>query len=221
MNRIPEPELMTDAKQAKAYASADFSEPHSRFIRLFAETFPGSMAGRPVLDLGCGPGDVTVRFARAHPEAKVIGIDGSAAMLDLARANAAEFGGRVEFVLGCIPEVTAPALHYEAIISNSILHQLHRPEVLWEYVKRYSSPGTRIFIMDLMRPDSESIAKDMMIRYAGSEPPILQRDFYNSLLAAFKPSEVVSQLRAAGLSHLAVKSISDRHLLIYGHFEKS
>ena len=35
MRRIPEPELMDDAEQAKAYAEADFSEPNQRFLELF------------------------------------------------------------------------------------------------------------------------------------------------------------------------------------------
>jgi ubiquinone/menaquinone biosynthesis C-methylase UbiE len=36
-----------------------------------------------VLDLGCGPADVTIRFAKANPGYKFHGVDGSAAMLKL------------------------------------------------------------------------------------------------------------------------------------------
>ncbi|HET9234400.1 MAG TPA: SAM-dependent methyltransferase, partial [Candidatus Eisenbacteria bacterium] len=58
MERIPEPELMTEDEQARAYAQADFEEAHSRFIALFRETFPEVSEGT-ALDLGCGPGDIT------------------------------------------------------------------------------------------------------------------------------------------------------------------
>jgi hypothetical protein len=34
MNRIPEPELMNEAEQARAYAQADFAEPYDRCIKL-------------------------------------------------------------------------------------------------------------------------------------------------------------------------------------------
>jgi hypothetical protein len=44
----------------------------------------------------------------------------------------------------------------------------------------------------------------------------LQRDFYNSLLAAFTPAEVRRQLAKSGLRELAVSVITDRHLIVCG-----
>lgn len=44
-------------------------------------------AGTQVLDLGCGPGTLTRRLALALPEAQVTGADGTAALIDLARAS--------------------------------------------------------------------------------------------------------------------------------------
>ena len=40
MERIPEPELMEDEAQARAYAEANFAEPHSHFIELLQAVFP-------------------------------------------------------------------------------------------------------------------------------------------------------------------------------------
>jgi hypothetical protein len=40
MQRIPEPELMDEAEQARAYALADFAEPNERFVACFEATFP-------------------------------------------------------------------------------------------------------------------------------------------------------------------------------------
>jgi SAM-dependent methyltransferase len=58
------------------------------------------VAGRRALDLACGTGSLALMLADAGWD--VLGVDGSAAMLDLARAKAAnlETPGRVEFVLG-------------------------------------------------------------------------------------------------------------------------
>ena len=67
MKRIPEPELMDTAEQARAYAAADFSAAHQSYVTLFHQTFPKRPASAAVLDLGCGPADVTVRFAKANP----------------------------------------------------------------------------------------------------------------------------------------------------------
>ena len=38
-----------------------------------------------VVDLGCGPGNVTALLARRWPQAELTGVDASAAMLDRAR----------------------------------------------------------------------------------------------------------------------------------------
>ena len=70
--------------------------------------------------------------------------------------------------------------------------------------------------MDLHRPESEEEAKRLTALYASSEPEILQRDFYNSLLAEFDVGEVRAQLASSGLSHLKTELVSDRHIIVYG-----
>jgi hypothetical protein len=48
------------------------------------------------------------------------------------------------------------------------------------------------------------------------EPEILQRDFFNSLCAAFTPGEVRAQLATAGLTQLQVNTQDPFHLSISG-----
>ncbi len=67
---------MESPAQAEAYARADFSAPHQRFVELFNEKFPNLDPRGTVLDLGCGPGDIALRFAQAHPHCTVHGLDG-------------------------------------------------------------------------------------------------------------------------------------------------
>jgi hypothetical protein len=52
--------------------------------------------------------------------------------------------------------------------------------------------------------------------YAGGEPEVLKKDFYNSLLAAFEPKEIEHQLSMSRLAELSVTVISDRHMIICG-----
>ena len=68
------------------------------------------------------------------------------------------------------------------------------------------------------RPASQADARALVERYASGEPAVLRTDFYNSLLAAYRPGEVEVQLKVAGLSHLATEVISDRHLIVWGSF---
>jgi hypothetical protein len=70
--------------------------------------------------------------------------------------------------------------------------------------------------MDLMRPETEKVARELVDLYAGDEPQVLREDFYHSLCAAFLPEEIRSQLALAGLSHFEVKIPSDRHVLVFG-----
>jgi SAM-dependent methyltransferase len=216
MERILEPELMDDEAQGLAYAQADFSGPNIQFLDLFAEKFPDFAGNARVLDLGCGPADILVRFVDRYPDCRCVGIDGAEAMLAPGREVIREKGlaACIELRCHCLPVAPGDDT-YQVIISNSLLHHLHRPEILWQTIRECGVPGTRILIMDLFRPESKKDARRIVDTYAGSEPEILQTDFYNSLLASFRVDEVREQLDRAGLL-LHCDEVSDRHLLVWG-----
>ena len=219
MQRIPEPELMDDEAQARAYAEADFEEPNSHFAALYDEFIGALPQDAAVLDLGCGPGDIMLRIAAAHPQIEIHGLDGSGAMLAFGQAALAaqpELAGRVSFIQGLVPDAPLPRARYDAVISNSLLHHLHDPETLWRMIHARARPGAPVLVMDLMRPADEAAAQALVEQYAADEPAVLRRDFYNSLLAAFEPGEVRQQLVLAGLGRLDVTPVSDRHMLVRG-----
>jgi ubiquinone/menaquinone biosynthesis C-methylase UbiE len=218
MLRITEEELMDDPGQALAYSQADFSVTHGARVQMFRSLFPGLALTGPVLDLGCGSGDVLLRFARAYPGTEFLGVDGAGAMLQLAqRAIDAEPGlsDRVQLQYGIIPQCELPDRRWQLVMSHSLLHQLHDPLALWRTIARCGS-GCAVFVADLRRPDSELAARDMVQASSSMEPAILQRDFFNSLCAAFEPDEVRMQLAAAGLAQLQVREQAPFHLSVSG-----
>lgn len=221
MERVPEPELMLDDEQARAYAEADFEEAHQGFVRLFGETFPEVEVDGVVLDLGCGPADVTIRFAHAYPDCVIHGIDGSPAMLRHGReaVRTAGLEGRIELLEGLLPHAQPPLDNYDVVISNSLLHHLGDAEILWHSILEYARAGTLVFVMDLMRPASVAELDELTARYASEEPEVLRHDFRASLRAAYTPDEVRSQLDAAGLQDFGVRPVSDRHLVVAGRME--
>jgi len=217
MERIPEEELMTDPAHVQAYANADFSAPHNAFVAQFGEQFPDFFEAFDVLDLGCGAADISLRFTRAYPACRLVGIDGSEAMLTLGRECIHQAGlqDRIRLSKRLLPVIKADSI-FDVIISNSLLHHLADPAVLWQTIQQFGKTGSKIFIMDLLRPDSQGQAKGLVNQYAKHESPLLKKDFFNSLCAAYCVDEVQRQLDRASLGTLSVLSTSDRHLIVTG-----
>jgi trans-aconitate methyltransferase len=217
MDRILEPELMTGEAQCLAYDRADFAQPNSQFLYWLQERIGTDFAGS-ILDLGCGPGDLTIAVAQAYPRSALDGIDGSPAMLKYARQaldlEPLSCQQRVKFIQGIIPQAQLPRDRYDLIISNSLLHHLHQSDIFWLTIEKYQDENTAILVMDLLRPETPSEASKLVETYASDEPEILQIDFYNSLLAAFTIPEIQAQLKRVGMEHLSVMQVSDRHVLI-------
>ena len=217
MLRVPEAELMDDPTQAQAYAGADFSEPHNRFVDLFRQRC-GEPLAAAVLDLGCGPGDICCRFARAFPDCTIHAVDAAAAMLELGRraCQAEQLHERIAFFQAYLPATRLPRQHYEVILSNSLLHHLRDPGTLWDSIRRFGHRGTAVFIMDLLRPESTQAADRLVNLYAAAEPEVLRQDFRNSLCAAYTAEEVSAQLHSHDLGHLQLEVVSDRHFIVFG-----
>ena len=219
MKRRLEPELMDGAEQALAYAEADFSESNALFIKLLSELEPGKLEGARALDLGCGPADIVLRFLTAYPKAECDALDGSGPMLERARLALEKLPGlskRCRLVQDTLPSRQLRKSAYDLVLSNSLLHHLHDPQVLWQTIREAAKPGAIVLVMDLMRPPSAMWAASLVATYAADVPEILRQDFRNSLFAAFEPQEVVAQLAEAGLSGLEVGVVSDRHLAVFG-----
>jgi SAM-dependent methyltransferase len=218
MDRIPEPELMTDAEQVAAYAAADFAQPHDRFVALLREKLADLPSRGAAADLGCGPCDIAIRLALANPGWTIDAVDGSQAMLDAAaplieRAGVAARITRRRALLPCEP---VGGRRYDLVFSNSLLHHLADPSALWSVLERWTLPRGGIFVMDLLRPHSREAARELVDEHAVGEPDVLRTDFYNSLLAAYRPDEIRSQIADARLENLEVEVISDRHWIAWG-----
>jgi trans-aconitate 2-methyltransferase len=70
-----------------------------------------------VVDLGCGPGQLTATLADRWPEASILGVDSSEDMIDEARKHESQ---RVRFALGDLRTWTAEA-PVDVIVSNAAL----------------------------------------------------------------------------------------------------
>jgi ubiquinone/menaquinone biosynthesis C-methylase UbiE len=215
MDRVLEPEIMDGEVEADAYARADFSDSNQSYVEHLVREFRSHLTN--VVDLGCGPGEIPVRLARAVSTAHITAVDGSAAMLRLASESirAAGMQHRITVHQGRLPDFALPDHSFDAVLSKDMLHHLPDPQILWREARRLARPGAAVYVMDLVRPDSPLEAREIVARVSGGADPVLKEDFYNSLCAAFTVEEVRAQLRVAGLL-LHVELVSDRHMRVKG-----
>ena len=229
MHRIPEPELMVGAEQVFAYAQANFTDTDQSVVdhlsALLQSFHVELLSGDLILDLGCGPGNISERLAEHWSSVNIVGVDGAAAMISIAneRLKAARSSiHNLRYVIADLNDVSLSDLNLinraSVVVSNSLLHHLHDPQQLWAAVRQLAAPGALMLHRDLRRPSNEQEVDELCDRYVDSAPPVLQRDFRASLIAAFTADEIREQLDQAGLGHLTVMEIGDRYLEIYGQW---
>jgi len=220
MQRVPEPDLMTELEQAQAYGNADFSESNQLFVDYFKQRFPEFISGQ-IVDLGCGPAEIPIRLIRQYPDSHVIALDGSQAMLDFAEDEILQTGlqGQIQLqkkLVGDSKGLADLESMADAVVSNSLLHHMSNPEHLWQCVINVGKPGAMVLVMDLARPETPAQVEHIINVYAANEPEVLRTDFKNSLFAAYTVVEVETQLEACDLSKFEVALVSDRHLMVSG-----
>jgi len=229
MKRLPEPELMQGLLQVKAYAEADFSKSDESLISCIEEYVLKKglkvTSSSLIVDIGCGPGNITERLHATWPWAEVIGIDGSEPMLTIARSRASESNfcdvrGEIRYCCWDISSIADGSVDLgksaNLIVSNSLLHHIHSPHSFWEALKGLSNKGTVHFHRDLRRPPSLYEAIALQEKYLSNSPEVLVNDYLASMQAAFTVAEVQSQLENEGFDQLNVYEVEDRYLDVVG-----
>ncbi len=90
---------------------------------------------KKILDIGCGPGVFTARYARAGAE--VVGIDFSEQMIRIAKDQFP----KIDFRVADAERLPFEDGSFDLIVGIHILHHLARPRVVFEAVCRVAKPG--------------------------------------------------------------------------------
>jgi len=121
--------------------------------------------GATVLDLGSGAGvDAIIAAKAVGPEGRVIGVDMTSEMLDVARRNSDRMGlSNVEFREGLIERLPIDAESVDLVISNGVLNLMVDKHGAYRQIERVLKPGGRIQIADICvdRPVSEEAKRNI------------------------------------------------------------
>tara|TARA_B100000700_G_scaffold271957_1_gene315209 strand:+ start:3347 stop:4030 length:684 start_codon:yes stop_codon:yes gene_type:complete len=225
MKRTPEPELMQNPSQVEAYADADFSRSDAMVVNGLENYLKKS--GKTlnkndlIIDVACGPGNISERISSNWPFVKVVGIDGSKQMLFQAEKKLNQnLAKNLIYKLIDINSIATGKSCFspkaDVIVSNSALHHFHEPHNFWSALKNLGKKKSIHFHRDLIRPNSMQKALDLKDEYLPNSPEILKKDFLASLKASFTVDEVTQQLTNSGLSHLEVFQVDELYLEIVG-----
>jgi len=96
--------------------------------------------GTNVLDVGCGPGTITVDIARLVAPGRVRGIDAAADVVADARASAGE-SANVEFAVDDVYALAAADASFDVVHAHQVLQHLPDPVGALREMRRVCKPG--------------------------------------------------------------------------------
>ena len=229
MERTVEPELMEREDQVISYAKADFSDGENNLINQINYYLINNNINlnkqELIVDLGCGPGNISEKLSIKWPNANVIGIDGSKEMIRLAELNKKKSSNRRQFknlsyMCADIKNIKASEICLEKnislLVSNSLIHHITYLDDFFNCIKRLSSNLTINFHKDLKRPNDEKSALELKEKCAEKYDDILTNDYYASLKASYTLKELKNFIFENKLYSLEVFEEGDQYLVIYG-----
>jgi len=128
--------------------------------RSVAVSMAGPKPSDRVLDVACGTGDLSEAFARAGV-AQVVGVDFTAAMLDIARTKAtrvADRVGSIEYREGDAMALDLPDASFDVVSIAFGIRNVSEPTRALAEFHRVLKPRGRLVVLEFTRPSSRILA---------------------------------------------------------------
>jgi ubiquinone/menaquinone biosynthesis C-methylase UbiE len=210
LNRILEAETVQSHSEASEYDAMDHSGVNAQFVKDMIASGP---LGQDCLDIGTGTALIPIELCRNDPVVRVMAMDASREMLELARYRL-EVGGlmhRVQLAQGDAKKLIFQKDYFDTVFSNSLVHHLPTLETFFPEALRVLRTGGLLFVRDLVRPHDQEALDALVEQYAKHESESARQMFRDSLHAALSLDEVKNLAVEAGLDSSCVSMTSDRH----------
>jgi SAM-dependent methyltransferase len=171
-----------------------FAYPGYITIRRFADLVSPFVKNlRFVLDLGCGPAEITCELARRHPGVTFLGVDHSAAGIERARRHATSLGlSNISFQVAQIEEFL-PDRPVDLVTMFDAFHHLANPK---QFVRRMRDVVPRVLLIEPRGDWKGSWRKDLEFDWL-----LLELDKIGARLALSTGETQDQQPQPGGIPH--------------------
>lgn len=132
---------------------------------------PHLQSNMTILDVGCGPGSITVDLARQVPEGHVIGLEYVSDPLETAVSLARSAGlTNITFEIGDIHDLPFPENHFDIVHAHQVLQHIADPVLAFKEMRRVVRKGGIVAVQESITsttyPDSKGLMdwSDLQIR---------------------------------------------------------
>jgi len=135
------------------------------------------LAGRRALDLATGTGDIA--YALALRGARVVGLDITHRMIELARAKARDQSGRCTFLVADMIALPFPDCSFDVVTTGYGLRNVPDLTQAVDEIARVLAPGGMVLSLDFNRPENGLVRRAYLLYLAiigGALGWILHRD---------------------------------------------
>lgn len=168
-----------------------------------AYLLPHLRPGLDLLDVGCGPGSITVGLAAAVAPGRVVAVDTAPEVVPVASAAAARAGVDVEVRTGDVMELPFDDDSFDVVHAHQVLQHVADPVAALGQLRRVTRPGGVVAVRDAdyaamsWYPGGEGLERWRQVyrataRAAGGEPDAGRRLLTWTLDAGFDATSVTA-----------------------------